>query len=217
MRLQASRQASPGDHSACRNLSAEVWNGYRELRNCFARAWFRQRCQQMSQTKQTWFLLLTTDRCCRNLNVISLSVGCSCTSSWVAWWSWCCLGCTRSWRPERCVFFVFFHVFLRFLAFDSWNLLIWPEQRKRIPLKVEKGTGGMNDVDISWIPQETLNAMSTSAPSLSSRWDENEALRESDTDTSVLQTRLRLKHLQGNELTERPGQISESVSFHHCT
>lgn len=35
-------------------------------------------------------------------------------------------------------------------------------QRKRIPLKVEKGTGGMNDVDISWIPQETLNAMSTS-------------------------------------------------------
>lgn len=35
-------------------------------------------------------------------------VGCSCTSSWVAWWSWCCLGCTRSWRPERCVCFFFF-------------------------------------------------------------------------------------------------------------
>lgn len=107
MRLQASRQASPGDHRACRNLSAEVWNGYRELVNCFARTWFRQRRQQMSQTKQTRFLLLTTDRSCRNLNVISLSVGCSCTSSWVAWWSWCCLGCTRSWRPERCVVFCF--------------------------------------------------------------------------------------------------------------
>lgn len=29
-------------------------------------------------------------------------------------------------------------------------------------MKIEKGTGGINDVDISWIPQETLNAMSTS-------------------------------------------------------
>ena len=27
-------------------------------------------------------------------------------------------------------------------------------------MKIEKGTGGMNDVDISWIPQETLNVMS---------------------------------------------------------
>lgn len=27
-------------------------------------------------------------------------------------------------------------------------------------MKVEKGTGGMSDVDISWIPQETLKAMS---------------------------------------------------------
>lgn len=33
-------------------------------------------------------------------------------------------------------------------------------QRKRVAPKVETGTGGMNDVDISWIPQETLNAMS---------------------------------------------------------
>lgn len=27
-------------------------------------------------------------------------------------------------------------------------------------MKVETGTGGMNDVDISWIPLETLNVMS---------------------------------------------------------
>ena len=27
-------------------------------------------------------------------------------------------------------------------------------------MKVETGTGGMSDVDISWIPQETLNVMS---------------------------------------------------------
>lgn len=33
-------------------------------------------------------------------------------------------------------------------------------QKKRLPVKIEKGTGGMNDVDISWIPQETLNVMS---------------------------------------------------------
>ncbi|CAF96840.1 unnamed protein product [Tetraodon nigroviridis] len=41
--------------------------------------------------------------------------------------------------------------------------------RKRIPLKVEKGTGGMNDVDISWIPQETLNAMNKASPKASPR------------------------------------------------
>lgn len=33
-------------------------------------------------------------------------------------------------------------------------------QKKRIPVKIERGTGGMNDVDISWIPQENLNIMS---------------------------------------------------------
>lgn len=33
-------------------------------------------------------------------------------------------------------------------------------QKKRLSVKIEKGTAGINDVDISWIPQETLNAMS---------------------------------------------------------
>ncbi|XP_011612603.1 translocon-associated protein subunit alpha-like [Takifugu rubripes] len=47
--------------------------------------------------------------------------------------------------------------------------------RKRIPLKVEKGTGGMSDVDISWIPQETLNAMNKASPRASPRKRANRA------------------------------------------
>lgn len=39
-------------------------------------------------------------------------------------------------------------------------ILTFVLQKKRIPVKIERGTGGMNDVDISWIPQETLNVMS---------------------------------------------------------
>lgn len=56
------------------------------------------------------------------------------------------------------------------MVFDSSNLSIRFMQRKRIPLKVEKGTGGMADVDISWIPQETLNAMSTSTRLFQQWW-----------------------------------------------
>jgi len=42
--------------------------------------------------------------------------------------------------------------------------------RKRLPVVVEKGTGGgMSDVDISWIPQETLNVMSKASPKTSPR------------------------------------------------
>ncbi|KAJ8358627.1 hypothetical protein SKAU_G00151520 [Synaphobranchus kaupii] len=41
--------------------------------------------------------------------------------------------------------------------------------RKRLPVKVETGTGGFNDVDISWIPQETLNAMNKASPKASPR------------------------------------------------
>ncbi|XP_040890512.1 translocon-associated protein subunit alpha-like [Toxotes jaculatrix] len=39
--------------------------------------------------------------------------------------------------------------------------------KKRIPMKIEKGTGGINDVDISWIPQETLNVMNKASPKTS--------------------------------------------------
>ncbi|XP_061075928.1 translocon-associated protein subunit alpha-like [Conger conger] len=41
--------------------------------------------------------------------------------------------------------------------------------RKRLPVKVETGTSGLNDVDISWIPQETLNVMNKASPKASPR------------------------------------------------
>ncbi|XP_071766581.1 translocon-associated protein subunit alpha [Centroberyx gerrardi] len=41
--------------------------------------------------------------------------------------------------------------------------------KKRISVKIEKGTGGMSDVDISWIPQETLNVMNKASPKTSPR------------------------------------------------
>lgn len=115
-----------------------------------------------------------------------------------------------------CFWFFSINLFLRLLVFDNKNLFIGVLQRKRIPLKVEKGTGGMSDVDISWIPQETLNAMSMfSSSSLCSHSGGNEAMQEADIDYPIFQTRLHLEHLQGNEPTERPERISDS--FHHCT
>ncbi|KAM3878545.1 translocon-associated protein subunit alpha-like [Diretmus argenteus] len=48
-------------------------------------------------------------------------------------------------------------------------------KKKRIPGKIEKGTGGMNDVDISWIPQETLNVMNKASPKTSPRKRTNRA------------------------------------------
>lgn len=47
--------------------------------------------------------------------------------------------------------------------------------KKRISVKIEKGTGGMNDVDISWIPQETLNVMNRASPKASPRKRTNRA------------------------------------------
>lgn len=40
-------------------------------------------------------------------------------------------------------------------------LLLSPSQRRRPAPKVEMGTTSHNDVDLSWIPQETLNQIST--------------------------------------------------------
>lgn len=47
--------------------------------------------------------------------------------------------------------------------------------KKRLPVKIEKGTGGMSDVDISWIPQETLNVMNKASPRASPRKRANRA------------------------------------------
>uniref|UniRef100_A0A3Q2Y911 Translocon-associated protein subunit alpha n=1 Tax=Hippocampus comes TaxID=109280 RepID=A0A3Q2Y911_HIPCM len=57
---------------------------------------------------------------------------------------------------------VFMYIFLTGLValmlFAMYQVLE-SRTKKRIPVKLEKGTGGMNDVDISWIPQETLNIL----------------------------------------------------------
>lgn len=47
--------------------------------------------------------------------------------------------------------------------------------KKRLSVKIEKGTGGMSDVDISWIPQETLNVMNKASPKPSPRKRTNRA------------------------------------------
>ncbi|XP_056293290.1 translocon-associated protein subunit alpha-like [Pseudoliparis swirei] len=47
--------------------------------------------------------------------------------------------------------------------------------KKRVSAKIEKGTGGMNDVDISWLPQETLNIMNKVSPKASPRKRTNRA------------------------------------------
>ncbi|XP_020498063.2 translocon-associated protein subunit alpha [Labrus bergylta] len=47
--------------------------------------------------------------------------------------------------------------------------------KKRLSVKIEKGTGGISDVDISWIPQETLNVMNKASPKASPRKRTNRA------------------------------------------
>ncbi|KAM9523314.1 translocon-associated protein subunit alpha [Salvelinus alpinus] len=63
---------------------------------------------------------------------------------------------------------IFMYIFLTGLVvlavFGTYQVLE-SRTRKRFPVKVETGTGGMNGVDISWIPQETLNIMSKASAS----------------------------------------------------
>ncbi|XP_057701113.1 translocon-associated protein subunit alpha-like [Corythoichthys intestinalis] len=67
---------------------------------------------------------------------------------------------------------VFMYIFLSGLVvlmlFAMYQVLE-SRTKKRISIKLEKGTGGMSDVDISWIPQETLNAMNKASPKSSPR------------------------------------------------
>ncbi|GAA6215627.1 translocon-associated protein subunit alpha-like [Lates japonicus] len=67
---------------------------------------------------------------------------------------------------------IFMYVFLTGLVvlmlFGMYQVLE-SRTKKRIPVKIEKGTGGLSDVDISWIPQETLNAMNKASPKTSPR------------------------------------------------
>ncbi|XP_069012667.1 translocon-associated protein subunit alpha-like [Embiotoca jacksoni] len=67
---------------------------------------------------------------------------------------------------------IFMYVFLvglvTLMLFGVYQVLE-TRTKKRISVKIEKGTGGMSDVDISWIPQETLNAMNKASPKTSPR------------------------------------------------
>ncbi|XP_060766856.1 translocon-associated protein subunit alpha-like isoform X2 [Neoarius graeffei] len=67
---------------------------------------------------------------------------------------------------------MFMYIFLGglvFLMLFGMYQVLESRTRKRVPVKVETGTGGMNDVDISWIPQETLNVMNKASPRASPR------------------------------------------------
>ncbi|XP_061639746.1 translocon-associated protein subunit alpha-like [Phyllopteryx taeniolatus] len=67
---------------------------------------------------------------------------------------------------------VFMYIFLTGLVvlmlFAMYQVLE-SRTKKRMSVKLEKGTGGMSDVDISWIPQETLNALNKASPKTSPR------------------------------------------------
>ncbi|XP_068576568.1 translocon-associated protein subunit alpha [Cebidichthys violaceus] len=73
---------------------------------------------------------------------------------------------------------MFLYIFLvglgALMVFGMYQVLE-TRTKKRISVKVEKGTGGMNDVDISWIPQETLNVMNKASPKASPRKRTNRA------------------------------------------
>uniref|UniRef100_A0A3Q2P150 Translocon-associated protein subunit alpha n=1 Tax=Fundulus heteroclitus TaxID=8078 RepID=A0A3Q2P150_FUNHE len=62
---------------------------------------------------------------------------------------------------ETMFMYVFLGGLVVLLLFGMYQVLE-TRTRKRLPVKIEKGTAGINDVDISWIPQETLNAMKPS-------------------------------------------------------
>ncbi|XP_041836723.1 translocon-associated protein subunit alpha-like [Melanotaenia boesemani] len=69
---------------------------------------------------------------------------------------------------ETMFMYVFLVGLVALMVFGMYQVLE-SRTRKRISVKIEKGTTGINDVDISWIPQETLNAMSKASPKTSPR------------------------------------------------
>ncbi|KAJ8401296.1 hypothetical protein AAFF_G00385270 [Aldrovandia affinis] len=69
---------------------------------------------------------------------------------------------------ETMFMYVFLSGLVALFLFGVYQVLE-SRTRKRLPVKVETGTGGMSDVDISWIPQETLNAMNKASPKASPR------------------------------------------------
>lgn len=73
------------------------------------------------------------------------------------------------------IFMYIFLVGLVVLMLFGMYQVLETRTKKRLPMKIEKGTGGMSDVDISWIPQETLNVMNKASPKASPRKRANRA------------------------------------------
>ncbi|XP_066528273.1 translocon-associated protein subunit alpha-like [Hoplias malabaricus] len=69
---------------------------------------------------------------------------------------------------ETMFMYIFLSGLVVLLVFGMYQVLD-TRTRKRVPVKVETGTGGMKNVDISWIPQETLNIMNKASPRASPR------------------------------------------------
>ncbi|XP_037534866.1 translocon-associated protein subunit alpha [Nematolebias whitei] len=69
---------------------------------------------------------------------------------------------------ETMFMYVFLFGLVALMLFGLYQVLE-SRTRKRISVKIEKGTVGINDVDISWIPQETLNVMNKASPKTSPR------------------------------------------------
>nr|XP_061810082.1 translocon-associated protein subunit alpha-like [Nerophis lumbriciformis] len=67
---------------------------------------------------------------------------------------------------------IFMYVFLSglgLLVIVGLHQLLESRKRRRPAAKVEMGTSGHNDVDLSWIPQETLNQINKASPKRSPR------------------------------------------------
>ncbi|XP_026161609.1 translocon-associated protein subunit alpha-like [Mastacembelus armatus] len=69
---------------------------------------------------------------------------------------------------ETMFMYIFLGGLLVLLLFGMYQVLE-SRTKRRMQMKVEKGTVGINDVDISWIPQETLNVMNKASPKTSPR------------------------------------------------
>ncbi|XP_074529154.1 translocon-associated protein subunit alpha-like [Halichoeres trimaculatus] len=75
---------------------------------------------------------------------------------------------------ETMFMYVFLVGLVALMLFGMYQVLE-TRTKKRLPVKIEKGTSGIHDVDISWIPQETLNVMNKASPKSSPRKRTNRA------------------------------------------
>ncbi|KAM7401922.1 hypothetical protein PAMP_017199 [Pampus punctatissimus] len=69
---------------------------------------------------------------------------------------------------ETMFMYIFLVGLVALMLFGMYQVLD-SRTKKRLSVKIEKGTVGINDVDISWIPQETLNVMNKASPKTSPR------------------------------------------------